>query len=99
MSVWSSYISQAEIETAARFLIEHHGDGAREEAIRLADIGRRLGSARNSALFRRAARYLASEHMTGAKAAPMSARRLGKIADLLFKFGSPRVAGETEARE
>jgi hypothetical protein len=69
MKFWWFYISQTEIETAAHDLIERHGEGAREEAIRLADVGRRLGSRRNSALFRRAARYLASEQ-TGIDAAP-----------------------------
>lgn len=68
MNFWSFYISQSEIETAALDLIERHGEGAREEAIRLADVGRRLDSARNSAIFRRAARYLASDR-TGVEAA------------------------------
>ena len=95
MNFWSFNIAQNEIETAALDLIERHGDGAREEAIRLADVGRRLGSARHSAIFRRAARYIASGHMTAATRVPMSAG-LGKIADLLAEFGSRRVAVETE---
>jgi hypothetical protein len=99
MSFWSFYISNNEIKAAALDLIERHGEGAREEAIRLADVGRRLGSRRNSAIFRRAARYLAAGHMTGAKAAPKHETRSGKIADLLGEFGSPRVAVETEVRE
>ena len=64
MRFWSFNISQNEIETAALDLIELHGEGAREEAIRLADVERRLGAARNSALFRHAARFLASQHIT-----------------------------------
>ena len=99
MSFWSFYISKNEIEAAASDLIERHGEGAREEAIRLADVGRRLGSKRNSAILRRAARYLASGKMTRVKSAPDHETRLGKIADLLAEFGSPLVADETEVCE
>jgi hypothetical protein len=91
MSFWSFYISKNEIEAAALDLIERHGEGAREEAIRLADVGRRLGSARNSAIFRRAARYIASERATTATRVPMSAGRLTKIVEAVVEFGRPRV--------
>jgi hypothetical protein len=98
MSFWSSYISQNEIETAALDLIERHGEGAHEEAIRLADVARRIGSTRNSAIFRRAARYLASEHMTAATRLPMNAGRMGKIVEVVVQFGRPRVPVEPKAR-
>jgi len=98
MSFWSFYISKNEIEAAALDLIERHGEDAREEAIRLADVGRRVGSTRNSAIFRRAARYIASEQMIGVSVLPMS-RAVGKIVEMVVEFGSPRVADETEARE
>ncbi len=98
MSFWSFYISKNEIEEAALDLIERHGEGAREEAIRLADVGRRIGSARNSAIFRRAARYIESGHTTTATRVPMSAGRLGKIVGVLVEFGRPRVAVEPKAR-
>ena len=99
MRFWPFYISQNEIEIAAHDLIERHGEGAREEASRLAEFGRRLGAARNSAIFRRAARILASEQMMVATRAPTDGGRLGKIANLVIEFGSPRVAVETEANE
>ena len=72
MSFWSFYISKNEIKAAALDLIQRHGEGAREEAIRLTDVGRRLGSARNSAIFRRAARYITFEQMIGVSVLPMS---------------------------
>ena len=90
MKFWWFDISQAEIETFARDLIERHGDGAREEAIRLADVGRRIGSSRNSAIYRRSARYLASEEMTGIGGAPKRETPMGKIANLFVEFGSPQ---------
>ena len=96
MSFWSVYISKYEIKAAALDLVERHGEGAREEAIRLADVGRRVGSTRNSAIFRRAARHLAAGKMTRVKAAPDHETRVRKIADLLAEFGSPRVADKTE---
>ena len=99
MSFWSFYISKNEIEIVALDLIERHGESAREEAIRLADVGRRLGSKRNSAIFRRSARYLASQQMTTATGLPVSTARSGNVADPLTEFASPRVAVETEACE
>ncbi len=99
MSFWWFYISQNEIEAAALDLIERQGEGAREEAIRLADVGRRLGSERNSAIFRRAARYIASGHLTTATRVPMSTARSGNVAGPLTEFPSPCVTVETEACE
>jgi hypothetical protein len=99
MSFWSFYISKNEIKAAALDLIERHGEDAHEEAIRLAEVGRRLGSKRNSAILRRAARYIAREQRITAKRVPKRETRLGKIADLLSQFGSPRVADETEVCE
>ena len=92
MSFWSFYISKNEIKAAAFDLIERHGEGAREEAIRLAEVGRRLGSKRNSAILRRAARYIATGKMTRVEAGPDHKTRWEKIAILLAEFGSPRVA-------
>jgi hypothetical protein len=99
MRFWPFYISQIEIETAAHDLIERHGEDAHDEAIRLADVGRRFGAARNSAIFRRAARVIVSEQMMAATRVPTDAGRLGKITKLLIKFGSPRVAIETEPND
>jgi hypothetical protein len=53
-----AHITREDVEDAVRFLVETHGLQARQEAERLAEVGRRLGSRRNSALFRRAAQVL-----------------------------------------
>jgi hypothetical protein len=78
-------IAQHEIDDAVRFLVERHGDAAREEAERLADVGRRLGSWRNSALFRRAARALGEQG--GAPSGPVARSWL----DALRDYGRARV--------
>ena len=96
-SFWSFYIFKNEIKAAAHDLIERHGESAREEANRLAEVGRRLGSKRNSAILRRAARYIATGKM--ARVGPDHETRVGKITNLLAEFGSPRVADETEVCE
>jgi hypothetical protein len=74
-------ITQDEIEDAVRFLVERHGEGAGEEALRLAEVGRRLGSRRNSALFRRAAKVLG-----GGESAPAESWRAA-----LREFGRARI--------
>jgi hypothetical protein len=77
-------ITPEEVEDAVRFLVENHGPEARQEAERLAEVGRRLGSRRNSALFRRAAQVLA-------RAPQQPTPRHGSWRDALRGYGRPRI--------
>ena len=81
-------ITPEEVEDAVRFLVERHGPEARQEAERLAEVGRRLGSRRNSALFRRAAQALAP---ASAQALQQPGPRPGSWRDALRDYGRPRI--------
>ena len=90
-------ISHEEIVAVADDLLERHGEDARDEALRLADVGRRIGSRRNSSIYRRAAKHLAGD--PGPAMAPSVRAWLGRIRETVREFGAPRVtAHETGFR-
>ena len=90
MRSWFFFISQDEIEAAVLDLMERHGAGARDEAIRLADVGRRIGSHRNSKIFRRAAQRLADECIQNSAKPPSQRAWLAKVK----AFGAPLIAAD-----
>ncbi|MBB4200265.1 hypothetical protein GGD83_004726 [Rhodoblastus sphagnicola] len=92
MKRWFPKISEDEIDAAVLYLIEQHGlDGARDEALRLADVGQRIGSAKNSAIFLRAAQRIAvTQGMTASETQPPRSR-VEKLSAFVAEFGAPRV--------
>lgn len=100
MKRWFFRISEDEIDAAVRHLIDHHGvEGARDEALRLADVGRRIGSAKNSAIFLRAARRLAIKRETPTGEARPPRSRLEAFSALVAEFGAPRMPLDEFAHE
>ncbi|MBB4200267.1 hypothetical protein GGD83_004096 [Rhodoblastus sphagnicola] len=92
MKRWFLRISEDEIDAAVLHLIEQHGpDGARDEALRLADVGRRIGSAKNSAIFLRAAQRIAVEQGMTASETPPPRSWVKKLSVFVAEFGAPRV--------
>jgi len=96
MKAWFFYISHDEIVAVADDLLERHGDDAQDEALRLADVGRRIGSRRNSSMYRRAAQHLAGDCRPGAGARDQRAW-LARIERGVREFGAPRVPTEQAA--
>jgi hypothetical protein len=95
MKRWFLRISEDEINVAVLDLIARHGvAAARDEALRLADVGRRIGSARNSAIFLRAAHRIAAEQGMIPADAPAPMSRAEKIVASVATFGAPRVPPE-----
>jgi len=91
MKRWFFRISDDEIAAAAADLIDRHGaDGARDEALRLADVARRIGSERNRAIFLHAAQRIAVGLGVDVTAAPAPMSRRAKIFALVAEFGAPR---------
>ncbi|MCW2286123.1 hypothetical protein M2323_003960 [Rhodoblastus acidophilus] len=88
MNSWFPSISPAEIDNVAQDLVARHGAGAREEALRLAEVGRRIGSRRNSKIFRLAAQRLAGEDRPSAPDAA-SGNWLARIKAGIAEFGAP----------
>jgi hypothetical protein len=88
MNSWFFRISPTEIDDVAQHLLARHGAGARDEAIRLADVGRRIGSRRNSRMFR-----LAAQRLDGERGPAVHARGktdwLARIKASIAEFGAP----------
>jgi hypothetical protein len=92
MKRWFFRISEDEIDNAVLDLIERHGaQGARDEALRLADVGRRIGSARNSSIFLLAAHRIGAEQGMIPADTPPPMSRKEKIIAYVAEFGAPRV--------
>jgi hypothetical protein len=85
-------IPQDEVKDVVRFLVERHGDDARAEAERLAEVGRRLGSWRNSKVFRLAALALSGQGGGAPKSgAPQRQQAPRSWRDALREYGRPRI--------
>jgi len=89
MKSWFFSISRDEILAVAEDLLERHGEDAQDEALRLADVGRRIGSRRHSKIYRRAARHLAGKAAPAID--PQVRAWLDRIGDSVRAFGAPRV--------
>lgn len=94
MRSWFFFISQDEIEAAALDLMARHGVDARDEAIRLAGVGRRIGSHRNSKIFRRAAQHIAAGCPSMAANTRVPRPWLAKVMELVAEFSTPRIAAD-----
>ncbi|PPQ36253.1 hypothetical protein [Rhodoblastus acidophilus] len=100
MKNWFFRISNNEIDAAVLHLLEHHGlEGARDEALRLADVGRRIGSARNSAIFLRAARRIGVTQGRPTAEAQTPRSRLKTLSALVAEFGAPRTPLDARSPE
>jgi hypothetical protein len=88
MNGWFFRISPTEIDDAARDLLARHGEGARDEAVRLADVGRRIGSRRNSEIFRLAAQRLSGRDDPAVHATE-NGSWLTRIKTGIAEFGAP----------
>jgi hypothetical protein len=90
MNTWFLRISPAEIDDATQSLLARHGEGARDEAVRLAEVGRRIGSRRNSKIFRLAARRLSGDGAPVTDAAE-TGNWLARIKAGIAEFGAPLI--------
>ncbi|MCW2318586.1 hypothetical protein M2322_004155 [Rhodoblastus acidophilus] len=100
MKRWFFKISEDEIDAAVLHLIDNHGlAGARDEALRLADVGQRIGSTKNRVIFLRAAQRIAMKQgMPRGEPQPLRSR-LKTFAALVAEFGAPRVPLEDPSQE
>jgi len=92
MKRWFFRISEDEIDAAVLHLIDHHGlEGARDEALRLSDVGRRIGSMKNSAIFLRAAQRIAVKRGLPMDDVQPPRSRFEAFAAFIADFGAPRI--------
>jgi hypothetical protein len=94
MRSWFFFTSQDEVDVAALDLLERHGADALDEAVRLADVGRRIGSHRNGEIFHRVAQRLAVECIPVSAKASAQRAWLAKLKESVAEFGAPRVAAD-----